>query len=361
MEVLIVKLTSMGDLVQALPALSDAQKIYPDITFDWAVDESFAEIPLWHPTVRRTLPTAHRRWRATLGQVWKSGELGSFIKNLRSTHYDVVIDAQTNWKSALVTRLARGMKHGPDSRSVSEWVAHLAYNKRYSISRDQLAINRWRQLFALALGYPVPTTAPDFALALKQWPKAPLELPVSPYLVFVQNASWPNKRWSDEHWSQLIEQAGERGYQVLLPWGSALEKTQAEQLSGDYAHCTVLPRLSLGELAGLLVESAGAVCVDTGLAHVAAALDVPTVTLYGATDPHLIGATGASVCHLRATGFDCIPCYNQRCDTADYSGEQAQCMTTISTQAVWHALERLQAKEPLIASDIALAEGHSKG
>ncbi len=355
MNVLIVKLTSMGDLVQALPALSDAQRVYPDIRFDWAVDESFAEIPQWHPTVRRTLATAHRRWRAQLSQVWKKGELGAFVKDLRSTHYDAVIDAQTNWKSALVTRLARGIKHGPDSRSVSEWVAHFAYGKRYSISRDQLAIDRWRQLFAHALNYPLPTTEPEFGLVSKQWPKAPLELSVSPYLVFVQNASWPNKRWSDEHWGQLIELAGEQGYQVLLPWGSAREKTQAEQITGTYKNCTVLPRLSLDELAGVLVDSAGAVCVDTGLAHVAAALNVPTVTLYGATDPHLIGATGARMRHLRATGFDCTPCYNQHCDTADYSGEQAQCMKTLSAQAVWQALEQLQAKEPLIASDTSLA------
>ena len=355
MNVLIVKLTSMGDLVQALPALSDAQKVYPDIKFDWAVDESFAEIPQWHLAVRRTLTTAHRRWRAQLLQVWKKGELGAFVKDLRSTHYDAVIDAQTNWKSALVTRLARGIKHGPDSRSVSEWVAHLAYGKRYSITRDQLAIDRWRQLFAQALNYPLPTTAPDFGLASKQWPKVPLGLPVSPYLVFVQNASWPNKRWSDEHWSQLIEQAGEQGYQVLLPWGSAGEKAQAEKISGAYLHCAVLPRLSLGELAGVLVDSAGAVCVDTGLAHVAAALDVPTVTLYGATDPHLIGATGARTRHLLATDFDCIPCYKQRCDTTDYSGEHAQCMKTISAQAVWQALEQLLVKEPLIDSDASLA------
>ena len=352
MNVLIVKLTSMGDLVQALPALSDAKKAYPDISFDWAVDESFAEIPLWHPAVRGTLATAHRRWRATLAQVWKNGELGKFVKDLRSTHYDVVIDAQTNWKSALVTRLARGIKHGPDSRSVSEWIAHLAYNKRYAISRDQLAIDRWRQLFAQALNYPLPTTAPDFGLQSKQWPKAPLELPAKPYLVFVQNASWPNKRWADEHWGDLIARAGEQGYQVLLPWGSAGEKTQAEKIAGSYQHCQVLPRLSLGEIAGVLVRSAGAVCVDTGLAHVAAALDVPTVTLYGATDPHLIGATGGRMQHLCATDYACTPCYKQRCDTAGYSGEQAQCMQTISAQAVWQTLTQLQARGPLIASDV---------
>ncbi|MBL4780753.1 MAG: lipopolysaccharide heptosyltransferase I [Porticoccaceae bacterium] len=353
MKVLLVKLTSMGDLVQALPALSDAKKAYPDIHFDWVVDESFAEIPQWHPAVRRTLTTAHRRWRAQLRQVWRRGELSAFVNDLRSSHYDAVIDAQTNWKSALVTRLARGIKHGPDSRSVSEWVAHLAYRRRYAVSRDQLAVDRWRQLLAKALNYPLPTTPPEFGLGSRVWPAAPLSLPTEPFLVFVQNASWPNKRWSDEHWRQLIEHAGEQGCAVLLPWGSPREREQAEHIAAGYGHCTVLPRLSLGELAGVLVASAGAVCVDTGLAHVAAALDVPTVTLYGATDPHLIGATGAWTRHLRATGFTCTPCYKQRCDTADYSGEQAQCMKTIGVAEVWQALEELQTEAAHSASSDA--------
>ncbi|OUS14129.1 lipopolysaccharide heptosyltransferase I [Gammaproteobacteria bacterium 53_120_T64] len=343
----------MGDLVQALPALSDAKKAYPDIQFDWVVDESFAEIPEWHPAVRRTLTTAHRRWRAQLRQVWQRGELSAFVKDLRSNDYDVVIDAQTNWKSALVTRLARGPRHGPDSRSVSEWVAHLAYRHRHAISRDQLAVDRWRQLLASALKYPLPSTPPDFSLSSRAWPSSPLPLPAQPFLVFVQNASWPNKRWSDEHWHQLIERAGERGHGVVLPWGSPLEREQAEHLAAGYGHCRVLPRLSLGQLAGVLVASAGAVCVDTGLAHVAAALDVPTVTLYGATDPHLIGATGAKVRHLRASGFACTPCYKQRCDTAEYSGEQAQCMLTISAAEVWRALAELQAQAQAQAAPVA--------
>ena len=345
MNVLIVKLTSMGDLVQALPALSDAQRAYPDIRFDWVVDESFAEIASWHPTVRRTLKTAHRRWRSQFFQVLKNGELGAFVKDLRRSHYDAVIDAQANWKSALVSALARGIKHGPDRRSVSEWIAHLAYRVHYAVPRDQLAIDRWRQLFAQVLNYPLPTTPPEFALASQSWPEAAFALPESPFLVFVQNASWPNKRWSDQHWAELLELAAERGYQVLLPWGSEPERLQAEKIAQGYNHSHVLPRLSLGELAGVLVHSQGAVCVDTGLAHLAAALDVPTVTLYGATDPQLIGATGARARHLRATGYACTPCYQQRCDTVDYRGEQAQCMKTISAQQVWQALGELQSEQ----------------
>jgi len=356
MKVLIVKLTSMGDLVQALPALTDAKNAYPNITFDWAVDESFAEIARWHPAVRNTFSTAHRRWRKQIFSSDTHGEIRSFVRDLREVEYDVVIDAQTNWKSALVTRFARGPKHGPDSRSTSEWVAHLAYGQRHNIPKEQLAISRWRQLFAQALAYPHPTTPADFGLSKKTWPQPNIDVGIatpkaaslSPYLVFVQNASWTNKRWIDSHWQQLVKRAGEENYRVMMPWGSEQEKHQAEEIARDYDHCQVLPRLRLSEIAGLLVNSAGAVCVDTGLAHIAAALEVPTVTLYGATDPKLIAATGNRAQHLLASDYPCSPCYKRRCETSGYTGAQAQCMKTINAEQVWQTLVKLQSSSSLI-------------
>jgi len=162
MNVLIVKLTSMGDLVQALPALTDAHQAIPGIHFDWVVDEAFAEVPGWHPAVRNVIRTAHRRWRKTPG-ILGGGELPRFLKTLRATRYDAVIDAQTNLKSALVTALARGPKHGPDRSSVREKPAHWAYHHHYQLEQNQLAIDRWRQLFARVLGYPLPATAPGLA------------------------------------------------------------------------------------------------------------------------------------------------------------------------------------------------------
>ena len=335
MRVLIVKLTSMGDLVQALPALTDAQRAIPGIEFDWVVDESFAEIPGWHPAVINNLNTAHRRWRKTW---WQSAELKKFVGQLRSVRYDAVIDAQSNLKSAVVTMLSKGRKHGPDGKSVREWGAHLAYRARYAIPKDQLAIDRWRQLFASVLGYTQPTNSPDFGLTGVDWPAPDIKLPESPFLVFVQNASWPNKRWQIGHWQQLIEKAQEQGYAVLLPWGSDAELSQARILAEGRENARVLPKLSLTELAVLLRASAGAVCVDTGLAHVSAALDVPTVTLYGATDPQLIGATGGQSVHLEVEGYGCAPCYKRICAVADYRGEEALCMKTLSVTPVWNSL-----------------------
>ncbi|MFA5493684.1 MAG: lipopolysaccharide heptosyltransferase I [Porticoccaceae bacterium] len=339
MNVLIVKLTSMGDLVQALPALTDAVRARPDIVFDWVVDEAFAEVPGWHPAVRQVICTAHRRWRKSPG-ILGGGELRAFARTLRATRYDAVIDAQTNIKSALVTRLARGAKHGPDKASVREKPAHWAYHHHYAIAQYQLAIDRWRQLFAQVLDYPLPVAPPDFGLAGREWP-LPAGLPSTPYLVFVTNASWDNKYWTVAHWRALAARAAVAGRQIVLTWGSEVERERTEALAEGLDNARVLPRMSLSEVAGTMVGSEGAICMDTGLAHVAAALDVPTVTLYGPTDPALIGATGGRSRHILADGFPCIPCYRRECNIPGYRGPQAQCLKAVTPDRVWETYRRL--------------------
>src|SRR5690606_24901558 len=107
-------------------------------------------------------------------------------------------------------------------------------------------------------------------------------------------------------------------------------------------HVRVLPHLNLSQLAGVMQRSAGAVCNDTGLAHIAAALDVPTVTLYGPTDPALIGATGRYSQHMTTQGFACTPCYRRHCDWQGYRGPEAQCLKALEAPTVWQALARMQ-------------------
>ncbi len=344
MRVLIVKLSSMGDLIQVLPALTDASRALPDASFDWVVDEAFAEIPGWHPAVANTIVTAHRRWRKQPLHYWRNGEVPRFLTQLRSTRYDRVVDSQTNIKSAVVTALARGEKYGPDSDSVREWGAHLAYHHRFPVNTRQLAIRRWREMYSRALDYPLPDTPIDFGLGARQWPEPGFAPPSEPYLVCVTNASWSNKRWPDSQWNSLFALAGDCGYRVLLPWGSVVEQEQARQLAAPFAHCEVLPRLPLTDLASLMMGSAGAVCNDTGLAHIAACLSTPMVAVYGPTDPGLIGAWGPYSTHMVAQGYDCIPCYKRQCRVAGYSGPQAQCLKTLEPQQVWLELLAQQAR-----------------
>lgn len=340
MNILIVKLTSMGDLLQALPAVTDASRARSDVMFDWVVDEAFAEIPHWHPAVRKVITTAHRRWRGNIPDCLGSGELKNFWRQLRSEQYDIVIDTQANLKSALVTTLARGVKHGLDRSSVREYPAHWAYKFRYSIPAKQLAINRWRGLFAQVLDYPQPQSAPDFGLSGICWP-TPERRPERPYIMAVPNASWENKYWQDSQWRDLIRIAGIAGFQVLLTCGSAAEFDRSASIARGQDNARALPRTSLAEVAALLKESAGAVCMDTGLAHLSAALDVPTVTLYGPTDPRLIGATGSRSVHMAAAGYDCIPCYRRFCEIAGGRGGDAQCLAGINASEVWQTLNNM--------------------
>src|SRR5437660_9564474 len=123
MHVLIVRLSSMGDLVQTLPALTDAAKAIAGIRFDSVVDESFAQVPAWHPSVDQIMPSGFRRWRRNWPRSFKSGEPQAFLKKLRARKYDLIVDVQCELKSALAARLARGPRAGYDRRGVHEWGA----------------------------------------------------------------------------------------------------------------------------------------------------------------------------------------------------------------------------------------------
>ncbi len=158
MRVLVVKTSSMGDVLHTLPALTDAMQAMPDIRFDWVVEEGFAQIPSWHPAVERVLPVAIRRWRKAWFSAPISAERRAFRDALRAVRYDAVIDAQGLVKSAaLVTRLARGIKHGMDWQTAREPLASLFYNRRHPIAKAQHAVERTRELFAKSLGYVKPT------------------------------------------------------------------------------------------------------------------------------------------------------------------------------------------------------------
>ena len=146
MRILFVKLTSMGDLIHALPALTDASRAFPGIDIDWVIDKHFSEIALWHPAVKKVIPTQHRYWRKHFRESLKNGEISQFLKSLREQKYDLVIDGQASMKSAIVTLLSRGPRHGLDKASASERMASLVYQKRYSISKE-LHLQRFRLLF----------------------------------------------------------------------------------------------------------------------------------------------------------------------------------------------------------------------
>ncbi len=292
MRVLIVKTSSMGDILHTLPALTDAMRAIPGIRFDWAVEENFAQIPSWHPAVEEVIPVAIRRWRKNwFGNVARQ-ERCDFKKYLRRQQYDKVIDAQGLIKSAaLVTRVARGEKHGLDCKSAREPLASWFYNERHAVDRHQHAVERIRQLFAVSLGYEVPPGKGDYAIAA-HFNRPPGQTSVAPYLVFLHATTRAEKHWPEAHWRELIGLMAPRGLKIKLPWGSEPEFQRAVRLSENFPFVEVLPRLTLCDIAQVLAGAKAVVSVDTGLSHLTAALDRPNIVLYGPTDPRLIGSYG---------------------------------------------------------------------
>ncbi|WP_455820517.1 lipopolysaccharide heptosyltransferase RfaC [Pseudomonas cerasi] len=298
MRVLIIKTSSMGDVLHALPALTDAMRAIPGIRFDWVVEEGFAQIPSWHPAVDRVLPVAIRRWRKHWFGSQAREERVVFKRALQAREYDAVIDAQGLIKSAaLVTRLAKGVKHGQDSRSAREPFASWWYDKRHEISKQQHAVQRTRELFAKSLGYPLPTTTGDYAIAQHFTQALPAD--ANQYLVFLHATTRDNKHWPEAHWRELIGLMQSSGLTIKLPWGAEHEHQRALRLAEGFDFVEVLPKLTLEQVARTLAGARAVVSVDTGLSHLTAALDRPNITLYGPTDPGLIGGYGKNQIALR--------------------------------------------------------------
>lgn len=298
MHVLIVKTSSMGDVLHTLPALTDAMQSIPGIRFDWVVEEGFAQIPGWHPAVDRVIPVAIRRWR----KHWFGSEVREerflFKREVQSRQYDVVIDAQGLIKSAaLVTRIAKGVKHGQDSRSAREPFASWWYDKRHEIDRQQHAVQRTRELFAKSLGYALPESTGNYAIAGHFLAEPPAD--AGQYLVFLHATTRDEKHWPEENWRRLIELLGSSGIKIKLPWGVEHEYQRAKRLAAGFEQVEVLPKLTLEQVARTLAGAKAVVSVDTGLSHLTAALDRPNITLYGPTDPGLIGGYGKNQFVLR--------------------------------------------------------------
>lgn len=291
MRVLIVKTSSMGDVLHTLPALTDAQQAIPGIQFDWVVEEGFAQIPFWHAAVDRVIPVAIRRWRKAWFSAPIKAERQTFRDAVRLQQYDAIIDAQGLVKSAaLVTRLARGIKHGMDWSTAREPLASLFYNRKHHIAKQQHAVERTRELFAKSLGYAKPQSQGDYAIAQHFLNRQNVD--EEQYAVFLHATTRDDKHWPEANWRELISLLNNAGIRIKLPWGAPHEEARAKRLAEGFSYVDVLPRMSLEEVAGVLAGAKFVVSVDTGLSHLTAALDRPNITLYGPTDPGLIGGYG---------------------------------------------------------------------
>lgn len=286
-RILFVKTSSLGDVVHHCPAVADAARALPGAALDWVVEEAYAPLVALHRDVRRAIPVALRRWRARLLAPATRRELGHFCARLRAEHYDAVIDTQGLIKSALLARLARGWRHGPDAASARERLATLFYEVRHPVPRERHAVERNRLLAARALGYSVPEEC-DYALV------APRAGAARDCAVLLAMASRPEKLWPVGHWREVARALAAQGLRVVLPWGEAAERRRGLEIAEGIAGADVPDRMDLPDLAALLAQARIVIGLDTGLSHLAAALGAPTVGVYGASDPGRTGLHGAA-------------------------------------------------------------------
>lgn len=291
----------MGDVIHNLPVVTDIRRHWPDAQIDWVVEQPFADIPRLHPGVADVLPVALRRWRRALTERETWREMGAFRRALRAESYDLVLDTQGLVKSAAIAALAYGKTHGMDWWSAREPLAALFYDQRRPVMKGRHAVWRNRALAALAAGYPIPTDPPDYGLPATPLAGPAFELP-SDYAVCLHATSRDSKLWPAAHWIALAARLARPGIAAVLPWGNARERARAQALAREAASAIVLPALSLAELADVLRGARAVVGVDTGLVHLAAALERPTVAIYTDTDPVLTGVVAHDARIVRNLG-----------------------------------------------------------
>ena len=289
MRILLVKTSSLGDVIHNLPVASDLRCQFPEASIDWCVEESFADIPRLHPGVGTVVPVAIRRWRKTLLRASTWQEIGEFRNRLGRAAYDAVLDTQGLIKSGLITFLTHSRCYGYAAEVAREPLASYFYDKTFVIPPNAHAVERNRWLSAAAFRYPVDLpldygiTTPD-----QEFPW----LNADRHAVLLTATSRDDKLWSEAHWIAVARHLIDRGLTPVLPSGNPIERQRTERIAAAAPGSIAAPPLTLRELAALIGHAGLAIGVDTGLVHLATALNVPTIALYISTDPALTGVHG---------------------------------------------------------------------
>jgi heptosyltransferase-1 len=288
-RILLVRLSSLGDVLHTFPAVTDLARALPGAALDWVAEEAYVSLVRMHPAVAHAIPFALRRWRRGLLRAGTWREIGAFRHALRDRRYDAVIDAQGLVKSAVVADLARGPVHGYTRATAREPLAARFYRYTHDLPFEVHVVERYRCLFAQALGY-APAAAIDYGIVA---PPRPAAAPAAPYCVLVHSTARADKLWSEGAWIELGRGLEARGLICVLPWGDTAERERADRLAASLGRAVVPPRLALMEAVGLVGHATAVVGVDTGLMHFAAALGTPVVGVYCDSEPSQARPLGA--------------------------------------------------------------------
>jgi heptosyltransferase-1 len=284
MKILLVRVSSLGDVLHNLPMVADILRHHPRAQIDWVVEEGYVSLVRLNPHVRKVIPFALRRWKKGLRDKAVRAELRGFFRELRAEQYDYVFDTQGLIKTGIIMAAARvrpgglkvGMANGTED-SGYEGASRIFHGRSIPVAPRTHAVERGREVAAKTLGYTLES-APDFGLPAPDPLNRPAWMPTGGYAVFFHGTARDAKKWAEQNWIALGRRLAP--LPILLPWGSPKEKEEAERLAAALRNASVLPKLSMMDAVELARHAALVVGVDTGLTHIAAAFVRPTVEIY---------------------------------------------------------------------------------
>lgn len=286
-DILFIKTSSLGDVVHLMPAVTEARRHRRDDRLVWLVEEAFAPLARLHPAVDDVIPVAWRRWRRSLLSPGTWREFAASRREIGAHSYDAVIDCQGLLRTGIISRFARGPRHGYDTQSIKEPLASMFYDVRHQVGRSLHAVDRNRILTGRALGYG-SEGPPDFGLD-----RAKLRGAGGRYAVFLHATAQAQKQWPEENWIALGQSLGGSGLEILVPWGTEEERARSERIAAVVPNARVPGRQPLDSVAKLIAGAEFVAGVDTGLLHLAAALGVPLVAIFAGSQPSLTKPVGS--------------------------------------------------------------------
>ena len=353
MKILVVKLSSLGDILHMFPAVSDLRRHFPSAEIHWLVEPAFAEVAAWHSAISKVITVPLRAHKKSW---WKIPALLSKLRQqLHAENYDIVLDAQGLLKSALLSRLAGIAVFGFAADTAREPLAARLYKKSAKVQKGVHVIEKNRQLIAKIFSADITSSPIKNTRVESTWVESTLDFGLDKfrhdslqnnfvpaftaattesYIVLLHGTTWNSKYWPESAWVELIHRLTQQGVRCLLPWGNEEERQRAYRLqTAGGAHAQVLPRLSLTELMNVLLHARGFVSVESGIGHLAAALDVPGVMLHGPTSPNYSGILGKGCLHITSE-VACSPCFKRDCPILNEAGVPP-CQEAMTAQQVY--------------------------
>ncbi len=301
--ILIVRPSSLGDIVYAMAVVADLAAHAPDLPIDWVAEEAFAPLVRLDPRIRHVISLGLRRWRHAplAAATWR--DANAFRQALRRERYVAIVDLQEQMKGALISRVAHGTRHGLDRANIREPIATWLHDVSHRIDRQQHFLDKCRALTAAAVGFRVEGPA--------RWQFVPPAvadvMPSGRYAIVFHATSRHDKLWPEDCWRALLAQLAAAGITILLPWGNVDEEARSKRLAAGAAMAVVPPRQTLPQLAALIRNAEIVVGVDTGLTHLAAAMGTATVAVFTTTDPILAGVARTGPHAIDVGGHGHVP------------------------------------------------------